>query len=156
MEVTYLCLIDKLSFPSFSIFGFLLKLPIESLVSQIIKALCSSSYSFHFRHLSFNDIMKEAVPFSEYDRANWLLYEGYYLEVSSSLLYGQELVHSLTILSSPFSSSTTFQSSPNTSTLMYLVSRSLSHIKQCSKHNTYPFSSWAQCLACLSWVTFFC
>ena len=40
------------------------------------------------------------------------------------------------ILSSPFSSSTTFQSCPNTSTLIFLVSRSLSYINQCSKHNT--------------------
>jgi hypothetical protein len=31
--------------------------------------------------------------FSEYDQSNLLFYVGYYLEVSSSLLYGQELVH---------------------------------------------------------------
>ena len=31
--------------------------------------------------------------FSEYERSNWLFYVGYYLEVSSSLLYGQELTH---------------------------------------------------------------
>ena len=62
--------------------------------------------------------------FSEYNRSNLLFYVGYYLEVSCSLLYGQELVHqllSLTILSSPFSSSTTFQRSPNTSALIFLV-----------------------------------
>jgi hypothetical protein len=56
--------------------------------------------------------------FSEYDQFNWLFYLGYYLEVSSSLLYVQELVDyllSLAILSSSFSSSTTFQSSPNIS-----------------------------------------
>ena len=31
--------------------------------------------------------------FSEYDQSNWFSYEGYYLEVSSSLLCGQEVVH---------------------------------------------------------------
>ena len=62
----------------------------------------------------------------------------------------------MTILSSPFSSRTTFRSSPRTSVPHSLVSRSLSHIKQCSKHNTWPISSWVQCLACLSRVTFFC
>ena len=44
--------------------SFLLYLPISSSVSQIIKELhcsSSSSYSFNFRHLSFNGIMKEAV-----------------------------------------------------------------------------------------------
>ena len=35
--------------------------------------------------------------FSEYDQSNWLFYVGYYLEVSSSILYIQEL-------HSPFSS----------------------------------------------------
>ena len=70
--------------------------------------------------------------FSEYDRFNWLLYVGYYSEVPSSLLDVRELVHqllSLTILSSPFSSCTKFQSSPITSAPIFLVSRSLSHIK---------------------------
>ena len=38
-----LCSIDKLSFPSFSIFSFILKLPISSSVSQITKELCSST-----------------------------------------------------------------------------------------------------------------
>ena len=50
--------------------------------------------------------------------SHWLFYVAYYLEVFSSLMYVQELVDqslSLIILSSPFSSSTTFQSSPNTS-----------------------------------------
>ena len=53
---------------------------------------------------------------------------------------------SLAILSSPFSSM--FQSSPNTSSPIFLVSMSLSHIKQWSKHNTWPIYSWVQCLAC--------
>ena len=36
--------------------------PLASSVSQIMKELCfSSSYSFHFRHLSFNGIMKKAI-----------------------------------------------------------------------------------------------
>ena len=60
--ISSLCTIDKLSFPSVSIFNFLLWLPISSSVSQIIKELCSSSsYSFYFRHLLFNGIMKEAI-----------------------------------------------------------------------------------------------
>ena len=56
--ISSLCSIDKLSFYLFSIFSFFLQLPISS-VLQIIKEMCSSSsYSFHFRHLSFNGIMK--------------------------------------------------------------------------------------------------
>ena len=38
-------------------------------------------------------------------------------------------------LSSPFSSSSTFQSSPNTSAQIFLMSRCLSLTVQCSKHN---------------------
>ena len=58
-----LCSIDKLVFPSFPIFSFLLWLKIASSVSQIIKELYfPSSYSFHFRHLSFNGILKKAIP----------------------------------------------------------------------------------------------
>ena len=85
------------------------------------KELCSSSsYSFHFRYLSFNDIMMEAI--SPQNMTNF--YVWYYLEVPSSLLFVQELVHlllSLAILSSPFSFSTTFQSSPNISAPIFLV-----------------------------------
>ena len=130
--------IDKTSFPSILIFRFLLQLPISSSVFQIIKELCSSSsYSFHFRHLSFIGIMKEAI--SSQNMTYPVGYVEYYLEVPSSLLYIQVFVHyllSLVILSPLFSSSNTFQSSPNTSAPIFLVSRSLSHIKQCSKHNT--------------------
>ena len=61
--ISSFCLIDKLSFSSISIFSLLLYLPISSSVSPIIKDLCSSSsYSFHFHHLSFNGITKEAIP----------------------------------------------------------------------------------------------
>ena len=57
-----LCSFDKLLFPCFSIFSFLIQLPIFSSVSQISKELCSSSsQSFHFRHFSFNVIMKKAI-----------------------------------------------------------------------------------------------
>ena len=60
-----LCSIDKLSFPSFSISGFLLQLPLSSSVSQIIQELCScSSYSFLFRHLSFKGIVKKVISSS--------------------------------------------------------------------------------------------
>ena len=45
-DMYFLCSIDKLSFPSTSIFSFLLQLPSSSCVSQIIKELCSSSSSF--------------------------------------------------------------------------------------------------------------
>ena len=34
---------------------------------------------------------------SEYVQSKWLFYVGYYLEVSSSLLYDQELVHYITL-----------------------------------------------------------
>ena len=62
IHISSLYLIDKLSFPSFSIFSFLLYLPISSSISQIIKELCSfSSYSFRLRHLSFSGIMKETI-----------------------------------------------------------------------------------------------
>ena len=57
--ISSLCSIDKLSYPSISIFSFLLSLPICSSVSHIIKDLCSFPYSFHFLHLFLNDIMKE-------------------------------------------------------------------------------------------------
>ena len=59
-----LCLINKLSFSSFSILSFLLWLPIFSSFSQIIKELFSffsSSYSLHFRYLSFNGITKKTI-----------------------------------------------------------------------------------------------
>jgi len=78
---------------------------------------------------------EESNFFSEYGRSIWLFYVWYYFEVSSSLLYVQELVHyflSLIILSPTFSSSTTFQSSPINSPLTFLVSRILSHMKRCS------------------------
>ena len=60
--ISFLSWIDKLLFPSFSIFSFLLQLQVSSSVSQIIKELCSSSsYSLHYHHLSFNCIMTEAI-----------------------------------------------------------------------------------------------
>ena len=76
--------------------------------------------------------------FSKYHHSNWILYEGYYLEMSSSVLYIQKLCQllSLAILSSPLFYDTKFQSSPNSSTPILLVSRTLSYIKHCSKHNT--------------------
>ena len=60
--ISSLCSIDKLSFPSISIFSSLFKFSISSSVSQIIKELCSSSsYSFQFHYLAFNGITKEAI-----------------------------------------------------------------------------------------------
>ena len=58
----FLCSIDKLWFPSISIFSFLF-IPISSF-SQIAKGLCSS-YSLHFRHLL--DSMKKTI--SSYNTA---------------------------------------------------------------------------------------
>ena len=68
---------------------------------------------------------EEGNFFLKYDQSNWLFYVGYSLEVFSSFLYVQELVHlllSLTFLSSTFSSSIIFQSSPNSSVPIFLVS----------------------------------
>ena len=59
--ISSLCSIDKLLLPSFTIFSFLLQLPISSSVSEIIKELSSFSYSFQVRHLSFNNIMKKVI-----------------------------------------------------------------------------------------------
>ena len=89
---------NKLSFPSFSIFSFLLQLPISSSVSQIIRELCSSSsssssYSFHFHHLSFHDITKEVISsLNMTDPIGVSTQDIYYLEVFTSLLYVQEHV----------------------------------------------------------------
>ena len=52
----------------------------------LLISLASSVLQWHHEEGNF---------FSEYDRSNWLFYVGYYLEVSSSLLYVQELVHQL-------------------------------------------------------------
>jgi len=137
IRISSLYSIDKLLFPSILIFSFLLYLPISS-ISQIIKELCyTSSYSFHL--LSVLQWHHEGGNlFSENYQSNWIFYTGHYLEVCSSLSYIQELHYllSLTISSSPFSSSTSFQKSPNTSALIFLASMSLKHIMQCSKHNT--------------------
>ena len=145
-DMYFLCTIDELSFPSISIFSFLLysmaQQPLKSfhcpvmrvpssnsvtfifyqrqsdeltrqelryyqnlntpikfcseaassfisqylLVSPINKELCySSSYSFHFYHLFSNGIVKMAI--SSQNMSNWLLYVGYYLEVSSSFIF---------------------------------------------------------------------
>ena len=130
----------------FSIFSFLLWLPLSS-VSQIMNERCSSFYSFNF-YLSLNGLIKKCLlriwplPLAFVRRTF------FWSVLSSPIHSGNSLLLSLSILSSPFSSSTTFQSS---SAPIFLVSRSLTHIKQCSKH----ISSF-QCLACLSRVTFFC
>ena len=96
----------------------------------LLLSLLSSVLQFHREEGNF---------FLEYGQINWFYYAEYYLKAFSSLLFVRELLHyllSLNNLSSPLSSSTAFQSSPKTSTSIFLVSRSLSHIKQCSKHNT--------------------
>ena len=108
-------LINKLLSSSFSIFSFLHLAPniFFSFSNHLgavfffflLLSLPSSILQWHHEEDNF---------FLKYDRSNWFFYVGYYLEVSSTLLYAQEFVHyllSLTTLSSPFSSSTTFQES---------------------------------------------
>ena len=131
--ISSLCSIDELTFLSFSIFSLLLQLSISSSVPQIIKKLCSSFYPFDFRHLSFNDITKEAILQNMAFLCRILLRSAL---VSPILSRNAHQLLSLAILSSSLSPSTTFQSSPNTSTPIFLVSRCLSNIKQYSKHNT--------------------
>ena len=58
-------------------------------------------------------------------------------------------------LSFPFSSSTNISKLSKYFAPIISMSSSLSHIKQCSKHNTLPVSSWDKCLTCLSRVIFF-
>ena len=105
----HICSIGKLSSPYSSIFSFLLQLPVPCSVPQVIKELwSSSSYSFHFHHMAFlRMILFRTVLFSP---------------IRSRIVH--QLL-SLTILSFPFSSSTTFRSSPNISAPISLVSRSL-------------------------------
>ena len=121
------------------VFSFLLSLPlyiyiyiyiylfIYLFISQFLKQQCSSSsYSFHFCHLPYNSIMKEAI--SSQNMTNLIGF--------SNTVRTCSLVTFSDHLSSPYSSSTSSESSPNTSDPIFLVSRSLSHIKQCSKHST--------------------
>ena len=113
-----LCSIDKLSFPSISIFiAQYLLLFLKSSRSSVflLPSTLPSVLQWHHEGGNF---------FSEYCQSNWRFYIGYYLEVSSSLLYVQELIDYLLyllILSSLFSSSTRFQNSPNISTPIFLV-----------------------------------
>ena len=134
--------IDKLSFSFFSTFSTLsFSFQYFLLFLKSFKELCSSSYSFHFRHLLFNGIMKKAIPSQNTNMTNPM---GFFtqartrtfhlLEGSTSLLYVPELFHykqllSLTILSSPFSSSTIFHRSPTIYAPIFLVAKSLSPIK---------------------------
>jgi hypothetical protein len=68
MCVSSLCSIDKLSFASFSVFGFLLYYVVPNIF------FC---FSYRQRH------HEEGKFFSEYDQNNWFLYVEYYLEVFS-------------------------------------------------------------------------
>ena len=135
MYISSLCSIDKLRSNLFrfsaSFFSsqYLLLL-LKSLRSCVLLLSSPSTFLsvFQWHHEGGN-------LFSEFDQCNWLIYVEYYLEVSSALLYSRT-VHqllSLTIPSSPFSSSTTFQSSPDSSAPILLVSRSLSHMDQILK-----------------------
>ena len=106
----------------------ILQLPVSSPVSQIFQELFSSfSFSFHFRHLSFNGIMKEAI--SSQNMTDPIGFSTQGVIQKCPLSYTFKLL-SLNILSFQFSCSTTFQSSPNTSAPIFVVSRILNHIKQ--------------------------
>ena len=134
ISISSLCSIDKLLFPSFSI----------SASSQYLMFL-KSSRSCVLLPTPFASVF--CPPMASW-RGQFLLriwpiqltfLHRILFEVFSSLLYIQELVHwflSLNILSSSFSSCATFQSSPNTYTPIFSVSRYLNLIKQCSKYNT--------------------
>ena len=117
-----LCSTDKMSFPTFSIFNFLLQSPVTFYVSLIIKELCSSSScSFHFCRLTFIGIMKKSI--SSQNMTNQI----------GSVLFSpvRPRTSSLTNfsgLSPPFSSSTTFQSFPHTFDPIFLVYRSLRNV----------------------------
>jgi hypothetical protein len=139
MDLRNICLsslssIDKLSFPSISIFSskfFFFCFPNHNGPVFFFLGLSVPSSVFQYHHEGGNF-------FSEYDQSNCLLRRILFRSVLFSPLPSRtcSLVTSLTILPSPFSSSTTFQSFPNISDSIFLVSRSLSHMKQCSKHIT--------------------
>jgi hypothetical protein len=58
----YLCSIDKLSSPCFAIFIFFLQLQYLFLFLKSFRScVFLLSTPFHFRHLSFNSFMKEAI-----------------------------------------------------------------------------------------------
>ena len=146
--ISSLCSTDKLSFLPFSIFGFLLQVPISSSVSQMMKELHSSSmnnrssYSFWFLHVPFNSMMKKylevcaiKLPFLR----RILFINILFFPRRSSTAFPNKLV-SLITLPSPFSSRTIFRNSQNTSTPIMLMSSSLSHKIQYSKFNTWLIS----------------
>ena len=71
---------------------FLVGVPVE-----ILKASHQGAVFFFFLFLSLPSSTIQwhhegGNFFSEYDRSNWLFYVGYYLAMSSSLLYIQELI----------------------------------------------------------------
>ena len=53
----------------------------------------SGIFFFHFNHLSFNVNTKMGNFFLEHDQSNLFFHAEYYLEVSSSLQFVQELIH---------------------------------------------------------------
>ena len=135
-----LCSIDKLSFPSF-------RFSASSFSSQYLLLFLKSSRNCVVVLLlptPFTSVVYPSVASwrKQFLLRIWPIQLVFRLRVLfRSVLFSPIglLVHkllSLAILSSPFSSCTTFQSSPNTSAPIFLVSRSLSHIKQCSKYNT--------------------
>ena len=87
----------------FSIFSLFLKFPISSPISQITKELCSSpSYTFHlhFRHLTFNGMMKKEISSQNMTNSNDFFF---YVECYSEVYYLIRLrTCSLVTLSSHF------------------------------------------------------
>ena len=61
----------------------------SSFYSQYLLLFLKSSWNCVLLPTSFTSI----IYFFKYDQSNWLFYVRYYLEVSSSVLYVQELLH---------------------------------------------------------------
>ena len=81
-SISALCSIDKLSFPYFSIFSFLFSL-------QYILLFLKSLRICILLRTPFTSVICPSM--ASWSRQFLLCYVGYYLEVSSSLLYAQEL-----------------------------------------------------------------
>ena len=143
------CSRDKMLFLPFSIFRFsfspqfiflILKWSKRNHISGYSSSSSSSSYLFPFSHLSSMTSCKRQFLLRIYPIQLDFLRK-ICLEASSSLIYVEESLHwlfSFTICSSPFSSSTTFQCSPNISAPVFLVPKSLNHTIHYFKYNSWP------------------
>ena len=138
LYIYFLFSCKKLLISPFSIFSFLLYLTVSSFF-QIIKDLrsSSSSFAFDFRHLSLSGIMKKAI--SSHNITNPVAYSMQHIVYKYPLL-SYTFKNFICYLINHFTFSFLLQcrifSSPNSPAAIFLVSRSLSHTVQCSKHNT--------------------